>query len=165
MHDEGMTDFYDFSATRIDGTEQPMSDYRGQVVLVVNTATQCGLTPQFDGLERLWTTYRDRGLVVLGFPCNQFAGQEPGDNDEVEQVCRINHGVTFPLFTKIEVNGGGTHPLWAWLKEQAPSTLGRAIKWNFTKFLISRDGEVLDRFAPTTAPDAFEKEIVSALDA
>ena len=156
--------FYDFTATSIDGEEVAMADYRGQAVVVVNTASRCGFTPQYDGLEALYRAHRDEGLVVLGFPCNQFKGQEPGSEEEIASFCRLDHGVTFPLFAKVEVNGPGTHPLWAWLKAQRPGTLGEAVKWNFTKFLVGRDGQVIARYAPTTTPEKMEADVLAALD-
>ena len=155
----------DFSATSLIGVDTPLSTYAGKVVLVANTASKCGLTPQYEGLERLYRTHRDEGLVVLGFPCDQFAHQEPGGAEEISDFCTMNYGVTFPMFAKIEVNGDGTHPLFRWLKKERSGLLGGAIKWNFTKFLVGRDGTVLDRFAPTTTPDALEPDIAKALQA
>ncbi|WP_135556339.1 glutathione peroxidase [Paenibacillus cymbidii] len=143
---------YDFNVQTIGGEEKTLAEYRGQVLLIVNTATQCGLAPQFDGLEKLYQTYKEQGFTVLGFPCNQFREQEPGDNGQVEQACRINFGVTFPLFAKIDVNGNATHPLYRYLKKEAGGLFGSGIKWNFTKFLIDRDGRVVKRFSPTTTP-------------
>ncbi|WP_338724085.1 glutathione peroxidase [Devosia sp. XK-2] len=143
----------DFSANRLDGTPQALADYAGQVVLVVNVASKCGLTPQYEGLEALYRQHKDKGLVILGFPCNQFAEQEPGNSQEIAQFCTLNYGVSFPLFERIEVNGEGAHPLYEWLKSSAPGLLGtEAIKWNFTKFLLDRNGVVVERFAPTTEP-------------
>lgn len=148
-----MTALADFSLPLIDGTAQSLSAYDGQVVLVVNVASKCGLTPQYEGLEALYRQYKDKGLVILGFPCNQFAGQEPGTNEEIAEFCSTTYDVTFPIFSPIEVNGAGAHPLYQWLKSSAPGLLGsEAIKWNFTKFLIGRDGQVVERFAPTTEP-------------
>lgn len=156
----------DFEAKTISGEEVSLDAYDGQVVLVVNTATECGFTPQFDGLEKLWQEYRDRGLVVLGFPCNQFGGQEPLDGDELEQACRVNHGVTFPLFDKIEVNGDEAHPLYKWLRTEAKGALGsEKIKWNFTKFLVGRDGTVIKRFGSSTKPEKLRGDIEKALAA
>lgn len=155
----------DFTATSLTGVETPLSTYDGQVVLVVNTASRCGLTPQYEGLEQLYREHKDEGLVVLGFPCDQFAHQEPGTSEEIADFCTMNYGVSFPMFAKVEVNGDGTHPLFAWLKEERPGLLGGAIKWNFTKFLLGRDGQVLDRFAPTTTPDKLEPDIQKALRA
>ena len=140
-----------------------MSDLKGKVVLIVNTATQCGLTPQFDGLEKLHQSYKDKGLVVLGTPCNQFGGQEPLSNDAMSETCRINHGVTFQLTEKIDVNGSNTHPLYAYLKGELGTLLGKNIKWNFAKFLIDQDGNPVKRFAPTTKPEKIEKHIQQLL--
>ncbi len=160
-----MTTLSDFSALAIDGTETPLSTYAGQVVLVVNTASQCGFTPQYRGLEELYQTYRDDGLVVLGFPCDQFGHQEPGSEAEIKDFCELNFGVTFPLFGKVEVNGDDSHPLFAWLRGQKSGLLGGAIKWNFTKFLIDKDGAVIDRYAPTTTPDKIGPDVAKALAA
>ena len=134
-------------------------------MLVVNTASQCGMTPQYAGLERLYEEYREQGLVVLGFPCDQFGHQEPGEAAEISEFCTLNYGVTFPMFAKIKVNGDDAHPLFAWLRDEQRGILGGAIKWNFTKFLINRDGDVIDRFAPTTTPDKIEPDIRAALTA
>jgi glutathione peroxidase len=153
----------DFSATTLDGHEQDLAAYQGKVVLVVNTASQCGLTPQFTGLESLYEKYVDQGLVVLGFPCNQFAGQEPGTAEEIGEFCQRNYGVSFPMFDKIEVNGENTHPLYRWLRTEKGGVLGDAIKWNFTKFLVGRDGQVLKRYAPTTEPEKIAGDIEDAL--
>jgi glutathione peroxidase len=159
-----MTTLADFSATRLNGGEQRLSDYVGKVVLIVNVASKCGLTPQYAGLESLWRTYGDRGLVILGFPCNQFGEQEPGLADEIATFCSMNYDVTFPLFEKIEVNGAGAHPLYVWLKSEAPGILGlKDVKWNFTKFLIDRQGGVRERFAPTTEPADIASEIEKLL--
>ena len=155
----------DFSATSLTGVETPLSTYEGQVVLVANTASKCGLTPQYEGLEKLYREHKDDGLVVLGFPCDQFAHQEPGSAEEISDFCTMNYGVTFPMFAKVDVNGENTHPLFAWLKEERSGLLGGAIKWNFTKFLVGRDGQVLDRYAPTTTPDKIEPDIAKALKA
>ena len=157
--------FYDFSAKLSDGTEVTMEQYKGQVVLVVNTATKCGLAPQFDDLEALHEKYAAEGLSVLGFPSNQFANQEPGDNDQVAKVCRLDFGVTFTLFEKIDVNGENAHPIYQYLKKEAKGTLGDAIKWNFTKFLIDRNGKVVKRYAPTVNPRDIEKDILKLLKA
>jgi glutathione peroxidase len=153
----------DFSAASLQGAETPLSTYADQVVLVVNTASKCGMTPQYEGLEQLYRTYRDQGLVVLGFPCDQFGNQEPGTEAEIAEFCELNYGVSFPMFAKIEVNGKDAHPLYAWLKEERGGILGGAIKWNFTKFLINRQGEVVNRYAPTTTPDKIEPDIKAAL--
>lgn len=152
-------DFYDFKATKMNGQEVSMEDYKGQVVLIVNTASKCGFTPQLKGLEELYHKYSDRGLVILGFPCNQFANQDPADNKEISEFCLVNYGVTFPMFQKIEVNGENEHPLYHYLKGQAHGTFGNDIKWNFTKFLIDREGQVVGRFAPIKKPESLEKEI------
>jgi glutathione peroxidase len=153
----------DFKATHLDGTVEDLSTYDGKVVLVVNTASQCGFTPQFEGLEKLYQEYADQGLVVLGFPCNQFGGQEPGDSDQIGAFCQKNYGVTFPMFEKVEVNGDDAHPVYQWLREEKGGLLGSKIKWNFTKFLLGRDGEVIDRFGPTTKPEKLAKDVEKAL--
>ena len=155
----------DFKATRLDGTVEDLSAYDGKVVLVVNTASQCGFTPQFEGLEKLYEQYADRGLVVLGFPCNQFGGQEPGDSEQIGAFCQKNYGVTFPMFEKVEVNGDDAHPLYQWLRQEKGGLLGDKIKWNFTKFLLNRDGEVVDRFGPTTKPEKIAKDVEKQLGA
>jgi glutathione peroxidase len=155
---------YDFEAQTLDGKPAPLADYKGKVLLIVNTASKCGFTPQYEGLEALWRKYKDRGLVILGFPCNQFGAQEPGDASEIANFCSLTYDVSFPMMTKIEVNGAGTHPLYAWLKHQKKGLLGsEAIKWNFTKFLIGRDGGVIARFGPTTTPQALDGAIAAAL--
>ncbi|WP_084126491.1 glutathione peroxidase [Demequina sp. NBRC 110054] len=154
----------DFSAVTLTGFERPLSDYAGNVVLVVNTASKCGLTPQFEGLESLYTALHDEGFEILGFPCNQFAKQEPGDATQIGEFCQRNYGVTFPMFDKIDVNGKGTHPLYQWMKQETSSWLrGGAIKWNFTKFLIARDGTVVKRYAPTAEPASLEADIRAEL--
>jgi len=159
-----MADVYDFKATSLDGREVPLRSYRGKVLLIVNTASKCGFTPQYQGLEELYERFRDRGLVVLGFPCNQFGAQEPGDAAEIGAFCEKNYGVSFPMFDKVEVNGPGAHPLYRWLKQSAPGLLGsEAIKWNFTKFLLDRSGKVKDRYAPATKPQALAEEIETLL--
>lgn len=158
-----MTTLHDFHATALDGTDRDLADYAGKVVLVVNTASKCGLTPQYEGLQQLWDTYRDRGLVVLGFPCNQFAGQEPGDAEQIGEFCEANYGVTFPMFAKIDVNGPHAHPLYQWLRAERRGILGGTIPWNFTKFLVGRGGEVLGRYAPTTVPEKLADDIEAAL--
>ena len=155
----------DFSATTLDGREQDLADYLGKVVLVVNTASQCGLTPQFEGLESLYEKYVDEGLVILGFPCNQFAGQEPGTADEIGAFCQRNYGVSFPMFDKIDVNGDDAHPLYQWLKDERSGLIGGGIKWNFTKFLLGRDGQVIKRFGSTTPPEKLRTDIEQALAA
>ena len=159
-----MTDIYNFEAVTIQGKPVSLADYRGQVLLIVNTASKCGFTPQFDGLEKLYEKFRERGFAILGFPCNQFGGQDPGENGEIEEFCQLNYGVSFPMFAKIEVNGPGTHPLFQHLKKTAPGLLGSEnIKWNFTKFLINRDGKVVDRFAPVTTPEKIEAAVAALL--
>lgn len=155
---------YDFDAQTIDGQTRHLSDLRGHVVLVANTASECGFTPQFEGLEALWKKYKDRGLAVLGFPSNEFGGQDPGSNTEIAGFCQRNYGVSFPMMAKTEVNGDNAHPLFRWLKEQAPGLLGtQAIKWNFAKFLVGRDGQVIKRYAPNDPPSAIEPDILKAL--
>jgi glutathione peroxidase len=159
-----MSNAFEFSAVDIDGNLQPLSQYAGKVLLVVNVASQCGFTPQYTGLERLWRDYRDRGLVVLGFPCDQFGHQEPGDESEIRNFCSLNYEVDFPLFAKVDVNGGDAHPLWRWLKAQKSGVLGiGAIKWNFSKFLIGRDGQVAARYAPVDKPESLASDIEAAL--
>ena len=156
----------DFLPCLADGSARPMRAYRGRVILVVNTASQCGFTPQYAGLEALWRAHKDAGLVVLGFPCNQFGAQEPGTAEQITGFCSSTYDVTFPIMAKVEVNGDAAEPLFVWLKEQRPGLLGiGAIKWNFTKFLIGRNGQVLDRFAPSVSPAALEKPILAALAA
>ena len=153
----------DFSATSIDGREVDLADFSGQVVLVVNTASQCGFTPQYQGLQRLHDTYADRGFSVLGFPCDQFGGQEPGTEEEIASFCERNFGVSFPLFAKVEVNGAAAHPLFRWLRSQKGGLLGSRIKWNFTKFLVDHERRVVRRYGPTTAPDRIAADIEAAL--
>ncbi len=159
-----MSEFYNLSANSLRGEPIAFEQYKGKVVLVVNVASKCGLTPQYEGLEALYQKYKDQGLVILGFPCNQFGAQEPGGVSEIEQTCRINYGVTFQMFEKIEVNGGGAHPIYKYLKKALPGLLGNGIKWNFTKFLVGADGQPLKRFAPTTAPKDLDGDIRKALD-
>ena len=156
-------DFYSLDINTPAGKKLSMQDYKGKVVMIVNTATQCGLAPQFDGLEKLHQTYKDQGLVIIGTPSNQFAGQEPLKNEELTEVCRINHGVTFQLTEKIKVNGDQAHPLYEYLKNDLGSWLGNNIKWNFTKFLIDRDGKPFKRYAPTTRPSKIEADIKKLL--
>ena len=159
-----MTSIYDFSAETIDGKPAPLADYRGKVILIVNTASQCGFTKQYAGLETLYRRFRDRGLVVLGFPCNQFGGQEPGDEAEIKSFCSLTYDVDFPMMRKIDVNGSKAHPLYAWLKHAKKGVLGtEGVKWNFTKFLVGRDGKVVGRFAPTVEPKALEGAILRLL--
>jgi glutathione peroxidase len=161
-----MTAIYDFSARAIDGSEVSFADYKGRVLLVVNTASKCGFTPQYAGLEQLYRDFGPKGLTVLGFPCDQFMHQEPGDEAEIRNFCSTTYDVTFPMFAKIEVNGANTHPLWAFLKHEKGGLLGGGIKWNFTKFLVAPDGRVVERFAPTTTPQAnapaVEKQLPAA---
>lgn len=155
---------YDFSAKTIRGEEQSLVDYKGKVLLIVNTASKCGFTPQYKELQELYEQYRDRGFVVLGFPCNQFGHQEPGTEEEIKQFCQANYGVTFPMFAKVDVNGESAHPLFQYLKEKAPGVLGtKAIKWNFTKFLVDRNGNVVARFASQTRPSELKSEIEKLL--
>jgi len=157
-------DIYSFSARRLGGAEQSLADYRGKVLLVVNVASHCGMTPQYAGLEALYRKYQDRGFVVLGFPCNQFGAQEPGTEAEIQTFCSTNYDVTFPIFGKIEVNGAGAHPLYSYLKGEKPGLLGtEAIKWNFTKFLVGRDGTVVRRYAPTDKPEDLDSAVAAAL--
>jgi glutathione peroxidase len=160
------TRIYDFEALSITGETAQLSTQRGKVLLVVNTASACGFTPQFAGLEKLWHDYRERGLVVVGFPSNEFGGQDPGANEQIASFCQLNYGVSFPMMAKVQVNGRQAHPLWQWLKAQAPGLLGtEGIKWNFTKFLVGRDGQVLKRYAPNDTPDSLRKDIEEALAA
>ncbi|KAA0024871.1 glutathione peroxidase [Antrihabitans cavernicola] len=158
-----MTSLQDFTATSIDGTDIDLSAYAGKVVLVVNTASQCGFTPQYKGLQELHDKYSDQGFAVLGFPCDQFGHQEPGDDAQIGAFCQKNFGVTFPLFSKVEVNGDDAHPIYQWLRKQKSGLLGNKIKWNFTKYLVGKDGQVIDRYAPTTKPDKLSGDIESAL--
>jgi glutathione peroxidase len=154
----------DFTAKLPNGEEVSLADKAGKVLLIVNTASKCGFTPQYDGLEALWRKYRDRGFEVVAFPCNQFGGQEPGTNDEIAQFCSVNFGVSFPLMAKVDVNGPATAPLYDWLKSEAPGLLGtKKIKWNFTKFLIGRDGKVVRRYAPTAKPEKLDADIAALL--
>lgn len=159
-----MSTVYDFEALGIDGQPVALSQFRGQVLLIVNTASACGFTPQFGGLEKLHQRYGAQGLAVIGFPCNQFGGQDPGDNAQIASFCQKNYGVSFPMMAKIEVNGAHAHPLFQWLTSEAPGILGsKAIKWNFTKFLVGRDGRVIGRYAPMDAPEKIAKDIEAAL--
>ena len=161
-----MATLYDFEATSITGQPVRLDQYRGKVLLIVNTASACGFTPQFGGLEQLHRSYGDQGLVVLGFPSNQFGRQDPGSNEEIGAFCERNYGVSFPMMAKIDVNGADAHPLYRWLTAEAPGLLGsKAIKWNFTKFLVGKDGQVLRRFAPQDAPEKLAKDIEAALAA
>ena len=155
---------YNFQAQSIDGQNVDLSRYRGQVMLIVNTASACGFTPQFTGLEKLHQQYGPQGLAVIGFPCNQFASQDPGDNEQIAGFCQRNYGVSFQMMGKIEVNGAGAHPLYQWLKQEAPGFLGtEGIKWNFTKFLVGRDGRVIKRYAPQDTPEKIAKDVEAAL--
>ncbi|MES2226904.1 MAG: glutathione peroxidase [Pseudomonadota bacterium] len=166
MNTDTPTSLYDFEALSIDGRPAPLAAQRGKVLLIVNTASACGFTPQFAGLETLWKTYRDRGLVVLGFPSNEFGGQDPGSDGEIASFCQLNYGVSFPMMSKVKVNGAEAHPLWKWLTAEARGILGsKAVKWNFTKFLIGRDGRVLKRYAPTDKPESLQGDIEAALTA
>jgi glutathione peroxidase len=161
-----MASVYDFEAVSIDGKPAHLSTQRGKVMLIVNTASACGFTPQFAGLEKLWETYKDRGLVIVGFPSNEFGSQDPGSNDEIASFCQLNYGVTFPMMEKVKVNGDNAHPLWKWLTNEAPGILGtKGIKWNFTKFLVGKDGRVIKRYAPNDAPESITKDIEAALAA
>ena len=159
-----MTTIHDFSATQMNGKPLALKKFKGKPMLLVNTASACGFTPQFAGLQELHQRYGKEGLVVLGFPCNQFGGQDPGENAEIASFCALNYGVSFPILAKIEVNGAQADPLWRWLQEQAPGLLGsKAIKWNFTKFLVDRTGSVVKRYAPTDTPQSLARDIEAAL--
>ena len=159
-----MASVHDFTAQTIEGKSQRLSDYKGKVLLIVNVASKCGFTPQYRGLEALWRKYEDQGLVILGFPCDQFGHQEPGDEAEIQSFCSMTYDVSFPMFAKIEVNGAGAHPLYQHLKTEAPGLLGsEGVKWNFTKFLVDRSGKVVKRYAPTDKPEAIEPDIVALL--
>lgn len=158
-----MSNIYQFQAELLDGQEQSLSVYAGKVLLIVNTASKCGFTPQFSGLEKLYQQYKDQGLEVLGFPCNQFGGQDPGSNTEIGAFCQKNYGVSFPMFAKVDVKGAEAHPVFRYLTNNSKGILGNGIKWNFTKFLIGRDGRIIQRFAPTTKPESLQEEIEKAL--
>ncbi len=159
-----MPDIYSFSAQQMDGKSVPLKQFQGKVLLIVNTASACGFTPQFAGLEELHQRFGKDGLVVLGFPCNQFGSQDAGSNEEIASFCQLNYGVSFPMMEKIDVNGANAHPLYQWLVKEAPGLLGsKSIKWNFTKFLIGKDGKVLKRYAPTDKPESMAKDIAAAL--
>jgi glutathione peroxidase len=161
-----MSTVYDFEALQIDGKKVALNQFKGKVLLIVNTASACGFTPQFGGLEALHQQFGSQGLAVLGFPCNQFGAQDSGSNAEIAGFCQLNYGVTFPMMAKIEVNGDGAHPLYQWLCKEAPGLLGsKAIKWNFTKFLVGKDGAVLKRYAPTDTPQSLAQDIEKALAA
>ena len=160
------TSVYDFEAVSIQGQPAHLASQRGKVLLIVNTASACGFTPQFAGLETLWERYRDQGLVIVGFPSNEFGAQDPGSNDEIASFCQLNYGVSFPMMGKVQVNGANAHPLWKWLTKEAPGLLGsQSVKWNFTKFLVGRDGRVLKRYAPTDSPESMGADIERALAA
>jgi len=155
---------YEFNATNIKGEEVNLSDYEGKVLLIVNTASKCGFTPQFEGLENLHKELEDQGLIILGFPCNQFGSQDPGVDEQIEEFCQLNYGVSFPMFSKIEVNGSGAHPLYAYMKKEARGLLGsKTIKWNFTKFLVNRKGQVVERYAPNDKPESIKADIQKLL--
>ncbi len=157
---------YDFEAVSIDGQPAQLASQRGKVLLIVNTASACGFTPQFAGLEQLWQDYRDKGLVIVGFPSNEFGGQDPGSNEEIASFCQRNYGVSFPMMAKVKVNGADAHPLWQWLTAEARGVLGtQAVKWNFTKFLVGKDGQVRKRYAPTDKPESLRADIDAALAA
>lgn len=159
-----MATVYDFSGLNIKGEEVPLEQFKGKVMLIVNTASKCGFTPQYKGLESMYQKYQDKGLEILGFPCNQFGKQEPGNEEQISEFCELNFGVTFPLFKKVDVNGPEAHPLYKFLKSEAPGLLGsEAIKWNFTKFLVDKDGKVVKRFAPTDTPEKIEKQVAELL--
>lgn len=158
-----MTSLADFHAISITGADQDLAQYLGTLVLVVNTASKCGFTPQFEGLEKLYSELGDQGLVILGFPCDQFAHQEFDSDEETAQFCHLNYGVTFPMFSKVDVNGPDAHPLYTWLRSEAPGMMGSAIKWNFTKFLLDREGHVVRRYAPNTEPSEIESDIKALL--
>ena len=158
-----MTNIYQFEAELLNGDIKNLSDYQGKVILIVNTASKCGFTPQFTGLEKLYEKYRQQGFEVLGFPCNQFGGQDPGSNDQIGAFCQKNYGVNFPMFAKVNVKGPEAHVIFRYLTNNSKGVLGSGIKWNFTKFLIGKDGKVLNRYAPTTKPEALEADIEKAL--
>lgn len=163
--EDQMSTIYDFEVETIKGETSTLAPYKEKVMLIVNVASKCGFTPQYEGLETLYQNYKDRGLVVLGFPCNQFKSQEPGTEQEIQNFCTVNFGVTFPLFSKIDVNGDNTHPLYAYLKSQRPGLLGsESIKWNFTKFLVDREGNVIERYASATKPKEIAKDIERLLE-
>jgi glutathione peroxidase len=164
--DKGVEDMsiYDFKVKNIAGKEVSLSDYKGKTILIVNTASKCGFTPQFEGLQKLYDTYKEKDFVILGFPCNQFLSQDPGSNDDIQQFCSINYGVTFPMFAKIKVNGKDAHPLYKFLKSQKKTGISSRIKWNFTKFLVDKDGNVIARFAPSYEPEKIASEIEKLLD-
>ncbi len=159
-----MASVYDFDAVSIAGKPASLSTQKGKVLLIVNTASACGFTPQFEGLEKLWESHRDKGLVVVGFPSNEFGAQDPGSDSEIASFCQVNYGVSFPMMSKVQVNGAEAHPLWKWLTAEAPGILGtQGIKWNFTKFLVGRDGQVIKRYAPNDKPESITQDIEAAL--
>ncbi|MGE8541736.1 glutathione peroxidase [Acinetobacter sp. ANC 3813] len=158
-----MTSIYQFEAELLDGKNKSFADYEGKVLLVVNTASKCGFTPQFAGLEKIYQQYKDQGFLVLGFPCNQFGGQDPGSNDQIGAFCQKNYGVDFPMFAKVDVKGPEAHAIFRYLTNNSKGVLGNGIKWNFTKFLIGKNGQVLNRYAPTTKPEALQEDIEKAL--
>lgn len=157
------TSFYDFSATTLQGKNVSMESYKGKVLIVINTASKCGFTPQYEGLEKLYRDYKDKGLVILGFPCNQFGKQEPGNSKQISEGCLINYGVSFPMFSKIDVNGENAHPIYKYLKSELNGTFGSFIKWNFTKFMIDKNGKPYKRFSPTTEPEKLRTHIEALL--
>lgn len=159
-----MTSIYDFQVKNARGNEQPLADFQGKVLLVVNTASKCGFTPQYAELQELYNTWHAKGLEILAFPCDQFGHQEPGSDEEIQQFCQLNYGLTFPVFAKIEVNGENAHPLYHFLRSQQKGLLGDNIKWNFTKFLVDRNGQVVDRFAPNVSPTSLAPDIEKLLD-
>lgn len=158
-----MSTIYQFEAELLEGGTQSLSEYEGKVILIVNTASKCGFTPQFHGLENVYEKYKDQGLVVLGFPCNQFGSQDPGSNEEIGEFCQRNYGVSFPMFAKVDVKGPEAHAIFRYLTRETKGFINRNIKWNFTKFLIGRDGQILGRYAPTTKPESLEADIEKAL--
>ncbi|GAA5010730.1 glutathione peroxidase [Acinetobacter puyangensis] len=160
-----MTSIYQFEAERLEGGEQSLQDYKDKVILIVNTASKCGFTPQFTGLEKLYTKYQDQGFVILGFPCNQFGGQDPGSNEEIGEFCQRNYGVSFPMFAKVDVKGPEAHPIFRYLTSETRGFINKNIKWNFTKFLVDKTGKVVGRYAPTTKPESLEEDIEKALAA
>lgn len=156
--------FYEFEANKLNGEASKMDEYKGKTVVVVNTASKCGLTPQYEGLEKMYNKYKDKGLVILGFPCNQFGKQEPGEADDIQEFCQVNYGVSFPMYEKVDVNGESAHPIFKYLKSELCGFLGSKIKWNFTKFVIDKDGKPVKRFAPTTKPESMEEYIEKIIE-
>lgn len=156
--------FYEFEANKLNGESSKMDEYKGKTVIVVNTASKCGLTPQYEGLEKMYSKYKDKGLVILGFPCNQFGKQEPGGADDIQEFCQVNYGVSFPIYEKVDVNGASAHPIFKYLKSELGGFLGSKIKWNFTKFVIDKDGKPVKRFAPTTKPESMEAYIEKIIE-